>query len=189
MPRKVAFSAKQKREQLKLKRAIKRGDVDPPPTTPHSGRKFRPKGRTRPRDTTAAESSRKLQSSFVKLPKAFLEVTRSLSATISLQRPIQSEAALWADAPPHANVNDGDTKPQQLACPRRPKWRYEMSKNEVEKNEEGHFKKWINQTDALVDAWCTPATPDTTDTSEDETEKMPRAPTSFERNLEVWRQL
>lgn len=192
MPRRKPFSAKQKKEQLQQKRAIKRGDIDPPPIH-HSDRKG--KGRAQlpgqiPRNSAAAESSRKLESSFVKLNKAFLEETRRLSASIPLQRPIPSEIAVWNDAVPSGAVHDGGSKPQQLTCPRRPKWRYDMSKKEVEKNEEGLFQKWLDQTDAAVNTWCEPPVPSTEDRSyHDEVEIMPRAPTRFERNLEVWRQL
>ena len=67
-----------------------------------------------------------------------------------------------------------------------------MSKKEVEKNEEGLFKKWLDQTDATIGNWCAPVAKPL---ASDETslgltaEQMPKAPTSFERNLEVWRQL
>lgn len=71
-----------------------------------------------------------------------------------------------------------------------------MTKNEVEKNEEGLFKKWLDQTDHIIANWFSPKS--TTDPLEreeleqqttSEVEEMPKAPTSFERNLEVWRQL
>lgn len=72
-----------------------------------------------------------------------------------------------------------------------------MTKKEVEKNEEGLFKKWLDQADDIVHDWCNPLTDTPSAVDEDETRlgqasmnlKMPRAPTSFERNLEVWRQL
>lgn len=37
--------------------------------------------------------------------------------------------------------------------PRRPKWRYEMSKKEVEMNEEGVFKKWLSGCDEVIAEW------------------------------------
>lgn len=65
-----------------------------------------------------------------------------------------------------------------------------MSKNEVEKNEEGLFKRWLDQTDQVLKEWVDhdPSPSDGETSNEDET-VMPRAPTHFERNLEVWRQL
>ena len=89
--------------------------------------------------------------------------------------------------PPHGS---------QLTCPKRPKWRYDMSKKEVEANEEGLFKKWLAQTDAALAAWSHPtdvgqpaAHEGFGDITKSVPESMPHAPTSYERNLEVWRQL
>jgi len=62
-----------------------------------------------------------------------------------------------------------------------------MSKTEVEKNEEGLFKKWLDQTDQVLKEWVDSG-PDIPTGSQGEG-VMPRAPTHFERNLEVWRQL
>lgn len=187
MPRKVAFSHKQKREQLLRKRAIKRGDIEDTTTT-HSDRRRNPRVQHSLADSAVVESARKLQSAFVKLPKEFLQQTTLLSASLPLPRPIPSQAAVWLDATPAVAVRDDDAS--QLTCPRRPKWRYNMSKKEVENNEEGLFKKWIDQTDALVDAWAEPDVSSTADGPDKiEAESMPRAPTTFERNLEVWRQL
>ena len=64
-----------------------------------------------------------------------------------------------------------------------------MSKTEVEKNEEGLFKKWLDQTDQVLKEWVDrgPSPPD--GETSDQGEVMPRAPIHFERNLEVWRQL
>lgn len=36
---------------------------------------------------------------------------------------------------------------------RRPKWRYDQTKKEVEKNEEGMFAKWLAAVDSEVDEW------------------------------------
>ena len=212
MPRRKPISNKQRKEQLKHKRAIKRGDLEP--TQPHDSEDSKGKGKGkgsahRPvqgagseqsaRSIAATQSSRRLQSSFVKLPKAFLDETKRLSAALPLQRPIPPAVAVWRDITSEAG-HDATARVAQLTCPKRPKWRYEMSKKEVEANEEGLFKKWIDQTDALVHAWiASPASDATTAHSSDaksgpspsqaEPTQMPRAPTSFERNLEVWRQL
>lgn len=69
-----------------------------------------------------------------------------------------------------------------------------MQKKEVEKNEEGLFKKWLDSTDTAVGAWNAAASPPQagpapTEAADSQPERMPHAPTSFERNLEVWRQL
>lgn len=200
MQRRKPFSAKQRKEQLQLKRAIKRGDVDPPPPSKPDRRKKGRRANTVPPTThaAAAESTRRLESSFVKLPPAFLEKTKVLASTLPLARPIPSTLAILPDV--HGPLSAADA----LACPRRPKWRYDMSKKEVEANEEGLFKKWLYQTDAAVNAWCKPSTtheaPKTSSAAVTQTEgdhkhtgavadQMPPAPTSFERNLEVWRQL
>ena len=208
MHRRKPFSAKQRKEQLQLKRAVKRGDVPPPPPSkPDRHRKGRkgPTGQLVGPTTraAAAESTRRLESSFVKLPPAFLEKTKVLASTLPLTRPIPPELAILPDVDKLEQSADGGRTAGELTCPRRPKWRYDMSKKEVEANEEGLFKKWLAQTDEAVNAWCNPSSdyaPQTSSapakldndinrTSEAPADPMPRAPTSFERNLEVWRQL
>ncbi|KAI0720002.1 hypothetical protein C8T65DRAFT_23388 [Cerioporus squamosus] len=182
--------------------AVKRGDVPaPPPAKPDRHRKARrgPTGQPLGAATrnAAAESTRRLESAFVRLPPAFLERTKVLASTLPLTRPIPPEAAILSDVdkPPPAAVSPLDS---QLTCPKRPKWRYDMSKKEVEANEEGLFKKWLADTDAALAAWSNPTDvgqPAIRERSADaanyepESESMPHAPTSFERNLEVWRQL
>jgi len=72
-----------------------------------------------------------------------------------------------------------------------------MTKKEVEKNEEGLFKKWLDQMDQLVEEWQKADESQDVGETESENEEhiqkpvitMPRSPTYFERNLEVWRQL
>lgn len=193
MPRAVAFSHKQKKAQLQEKRAIKRGDKEPPP--PPTTKRRKTKG-GRPvaaphNSAVAAVGPARLQSAFHRLPKPFLDHTASLAAVLPLVRPVPPERAVWQDTLP-SDVS------VQLACPTRPKWRYDMSKKEVERNEDGVFAKWLAHTDAVVDAWCTPAVPEKTEEMDEEDPEvppqeipleMPRAPTSFERNPEVWRQL
>ncbi|PIL31736.1 hypothetical protein GSI_06440 [Ganoderma sinense ZZ0214-1] len=201
MQRRKPFSAKQRKEQLQLKRAIKRGDVSPPPPSKPDRHKKGRRGNTLPSTTrtAAADSTRRLESSFVKLPPAFLERTKVLASTLHLARPIPLKCAILPDVDKPPSAADA------LTCPRRPKWRYDMSKKEVEANEEGLFKKWLYQTDAAVNAWCNPTTstqdgPQTasapvTLTEDDRkgssaiADQMPPSPISFERNLEVWRQL
>ena len=221
MQRRKPLSAKQRKEQLQLKRAVKRGDVPPPPPAkPDRHRKGRrgPTGRplappgastdpSRPA-ASAADASRRLESSFVKLPPAFLERTKALAASLPLARPIPSDRAILPDVD-EKPADAPDASHAQLTCPKRPKWRYDMSKKEVEANEHGLFKKWLAQTDAAVHAWSdapstgpihvghnpsspSPAAREVLTATGDgaAAERMPRAPTSaFERNLEVWRQL
>ena len=206
MQRRKPISAKQRKEQLQLKRAVKRGDVPaPPPAKPDRHRKGRrgptgqPLGPGAPSRAAAADTSRRLESTFVKLPPAFLESTKALAASLPLTRPIPPERAILPDV---EKPTSGALADQQLTCPKRPKWRYDMSKREVEANEEGLFKKWLAQADAALDAWTAPSgvengtsvnthRPQETTPAGPPTDvgQMPHAPTSFERNLEVWRQL
>ncbi|KAK7058418.1 hypothetical protein VNI00_002052 [Paramarasmius palmivorus] len=187
MPRKKPISTRQKKEDIKLKRAIKRGDVDPPPPKPRQSRKKRP-GNSQAGDNQAAESSRKLQSSFTKSSANYLKETQFLASCLPLIRPISDiDTAIYTD-----QKWDQPDDLAVLACPRRPKWRFDMSKKEVEANEEGLFKKWLAQTDQLCSQWQTmrsqaARTDETRET--DLPTSMPPSTTHFERNLEVWRQL
>ncbi|KAF9225464.1 P-loop containing nucleoside triphosphate hydrolase protein [Gyrodon lividus] len=193
-------SGKQRKAQLQLKRAIKRGDTQKPESLPASKRnKFRPL--TKPGHTLearqaadqAAKAARKLQSAFVKLDRGFLEETRRLAGSIVLRRPIPrdpgpGDRALkdeWmSTAEDVAGVELG-----RLSVPRRPKWKYKMTKEEVDANEQGHFRKWLSQQDTIVDRWQTSLVADHGNADDSETREMPHPPTHFERNLEVWRQL
>ena len=192
MPRKVAFSNKQRKAQLQEKRAIKRGDVSPPPSTRRNPKQKRRYLASRSAaagtvDAQAVASSRKLQSTFIKLSSAYLERSRLIAAKQSLPRPLPSSVAVFSPDELDQS-NEGDT--QKLSCPKRPKWRYDMSKTEVEKNEEGQFKKWLDQTDQVLKEWVDRGpSPSDDETSTESEAVMPRAPTHFERNLEVWRQL
>lgn len=186
MPRKKPTSTRQKKEERLLKRASKRaeraGDIDaPPPPRLRKPRKRKP-GYAPP--SASAESSRKLQSSFIKPSAQFLEETRQVASTLPLPRPIPAEAAILTES----NADD-DSDP--LICPRRPKWRYDMTKAYIEANEEGIFKQWVNQTDAALEKWRLADRKQDQDENDEgkETPSVNRSPTSFERNLEVWRQL
>ncbi|KAI0375217.1 P-loop containing nucleoside triphosphate hydrolase protein [Pilatotrama ljubarskyi] len=203
--RRKPLSHKQRREQLMLKRAVKRGDISPPPPSKPDRRTRKPrKAQTAP--PHSAESARRLESSFVKLPTHFLKKTEILASNLPLARPLQPEAAILSDVDTQPKIAtdalaDGTRSDSQdvaqLTCPRRPKWRYDMSKKEVEANEEGLFKKWLAQTDEAVNAWCSVDDPEEKNPQRSaqgsdeikEPDEMPHAPTSFERNLEVWRQL
>ncbi|KXN88797.1 Guanine nucleotide-binding protein-like 1 [Leucoagaricus sp. SymC.cos] len=197
MPRRKPISGKQKKEQQQIKRAIKRGDLLPPEPTKKPSRKRRPV-RTGPTgkvvgqgsSDAAIASAKKLQSAFVELPPRFLEETKAIASTIPLTRPISYDVTLF-----HDFATDGQTESQDvLTCPKRPKWRFDMSKKEVEHNEEGLFKKWLANMDGLVEQWQKSREPAPLK-SEDLKEQFerpllaPPSPTYFERNLEVWRQL
>ncbi|KAF5388525.1 hypothetical protein D9757_004670 [Collybiopsis confluens] len=182
MPRKQPSSARRKKEELQRNRKIKRGEILPA-VEPKSKSKSRPRATASIIASTSAsvQSSRKLQSSFARLPQHFLDSTRELASTVPLPRPVPPEAAILAES--YAEEAQGEP----LTCPRRPKWRYDMSKKEVESNEDGLFKKWLNQTDQALKKWCT--TSEGSDQKNAEEDLLLRAPPSFERNLEVWRQL
>lgn len=195
------LSGKQRKAQLKLKRAIKRGDVPPPPEQPkHRNKRPRQTPHARLAADQAAKDPRNLQSQFVKLDKAFLDDTRALAGSIILRRPIQNDIAVlrheWiTPTPPKSQLTP-------LAVPRRPKWRYQMSKDELDANEQAYFRTWLAQQDAIVEQWQralnVPPLTDQTNLSVDlpgdlvgdsEIRSMPYPPTHFERNIEVWRQL
>ena len=174
-------SGKRRKAELKLKRAIKRGGQQPEQP------KHRKEGpRARPAVGHQANVASRLQSQFVKLDKRFLDDTRTLAGSIILRRPIQSDVAVLVTP---------TVLGSQLTVPKRPKWRYQMSKDEVDANEQAHFRTWLAQQDAIIEQ-CTLNTIDQTaelvrDHIDDdsETRPMPHPPTHYERNIEVWRQL
>ncbi|KAH7916432.1 P-loop containing nucleoside triphosphate hydrolase protein [Hygrophoropsis aurantiaca] len=196
-------SGKQRKAELQQKRAIKRGDAPPPPPQPRR-KKFRrsPKQghslETREAYEEAAKAARKLQSAFLKLDPKFIEETKNLAAAIPLTRPIPVDACILADKANDRALSDSDS----LSVPKRPKWKYKMTKAEVDGNEVGHFRKWISQTDTVVERWLAEPQPADANAHEEPQiqdpeipnppappTRMPRAPTHFERNLDVWRQL
>ena len=167
--RRKPTSTRQKKADQKLRRAIKRGDAPPP----------EPKSISRPGPSRSAseatknrsaqiDSVRRLQSAFIKMPPNFLEKTKLIASTVPLVRPIANAKVLY-----NASIVSQDLP--HLTCPRRPKWRFDMSKKEVEHNEEGLFKQWLQQTDDNFRAW--------------QESEQTESPSYFERNLEVWRQL
>jgi len=166
MPRKKPSSTRKKKEEQQLKRAVKRGDVPPPPKSQHSKHLARHPDPS----SEALQSPRRLQSSFIRPSPEYLDKTKSLASNTPLIRPIPSGTAIH---PEHV------TDQEPLTCIRRPKWHFEMSKKEVESNEAGLFRKWIKQTDKLMEQWQ----------SRSNQTSIPSSPTYFERNLEVWRQL
>lgn len=71
----------------------------------------------------------KLESRFLKLPLDLLNHHRLVCATEPLARPIPDEMGVMRVE----ELQKGDL--EGLTCPRRPKWRYTMTKLEVERNE------------------------------------------------------
>ncbi|KZS91691.1 P-loop containing nucleoside triphosphate hydrolase protein [Sistotremastrum niveocremeum HHB9708] len=203
MPRRKPQSAKQHKAELQLKRAIKRGDIPPPsasekPARPNNRKKAATPGYSRSAhsDNAAAHvkaelSSKRLASSFAKLSPEFLEKSRQLASNVPLPRPLPRQAAIFQDLP-----EDDLSASAELTCPKRPKWRFDMEKKEVERNEEAFFKKWLEQTDERVQAWVRAEDDENNENNEEDQEisldtdiKLPRSQTYFERNIEVWRQL
>jgi ribosome biogenesis GTPase A len=195
MPRRKPNSGKQKKEEQKLKRAIKRGDVPAPekPKNPrHKHRRVQVQGGSRLTSQegaarSAALSSKRLASAFAKLSPEFLAQAKERASNDPLPRPLTPASSLFPQL---------DNAEASLTCPKRPKWRFDMEKKEVERNEEGLFIKWLAETDAIIERWRAPPQPPSESADDDNSEDgekpeppIEKAPTYFERNLEVWRQL
>lgn len=187
MPRRKPTSTKQKKAEQQLKRAIKRGDAPAPEPTKKQPRKKKGRIGNSAANGNAVdiEKVKRLQSAFVKVSPEFLEETRRLASNLVLPRPIPQENTTLhlRDDAKQVEADRG-----VWSCPRRPKWRPEMTKLEVEKNEEGWFKKWLLESDERVDAWVK-LQDERRNADGREQASMPASITHFERNLEVWRQL
>ena len=185
--RRKPTSTRQKKADQQLKRAIKRGDVPHPEPKKNPHHRKSKIGQTGNSDNAAlVESARKLQSTFIKLPPKYLEETKLLASTLPLFRPIPIEKPTFKSF--HI---EADLQTAVLTCPKRPKWKFEMSKLELERNEEGVFKKWLAQTDQLLEEWQNKEEQKLLQNPGDITtaNAQLRSPSYFERNLEVWRQL
>lgn len=190
MPRKKPFSAKQRKAQLQDRRALKRGEIDSLPI------KTKPARRTpnKPPTSGAGEpSSRRLQSRFITVSPGYLAKTRDLAHSVTLPRPIPAKHAEF----PIEILTERDRE-GRLTCPARPKFRVGATKKEVERNEEGWFRKWLEGIERVMRDWVEGDEADKEDEGaeeegevEDEVkeDKWPRSPAWFETNLEVWRQL
>jgi hypothetical protein len=177
-PRKKPTSTTKKKEQQKLKRAIKRGDIEKPAPVHTSRKRKGPKSRLANSDNhEAIEKAKRLQSSFLRPSQAYLHYTREVASNSVLPRPISANKIVFDEA--DFSVRSPFDAPM-LTCPKRPKWRYEMTKNEVEKNEEGLHVKWLASTDLQLAS---------TSTEDEAVSRPPSSLSYFERNLEVWRQL
>lgn len=192
MPRRVPYSPKKKRQQIQDNRAIKRGELDPADVRVPT---HVPKARSHLRiSTLPGDDSRKLQSRFVALPAEYATRTRNLAYSSVLKRPIPASTAIF---PIEIMLRDDG----RLRCPVRPRFRPGQTKKEVERNEEGVFKKWYKETEDIVMGWVEGVGASSTFTKGKEKDargpaadggeqdEWPRSPAWFETNLEVWRQL
>jgi hypothetical protein len=197
MPRRKPASAKQRKAELQLKRAVKRGDIAAPPKEQPKRRRQGANERTAVPPVTGVRTKR-LESHFLKMDKHWLEQARFVASTTPLVRPIPFDRAVL-DLNRISGVQ-GEHAAITLTAPKRPKWRYDQTKKEVEKNEEGIFTKWIKEVDESVKRWqrqeiaLFESQQESSDTANEEGMSPPpppleRSPTYFERNLEVWRQL
>ncbi|GAA5880041.1 hypothetical protein JCM1840_007135, partial [Sporobolomyces johnsonii] len=199
MARKKPTSGKARKVQLQQKRATKAAnyvptpfpaDLDspaassPPSTSRNVPRQQHQRYRTaeqRERDDKH-EGRMKLESRFIRLPKHVQEHHRNVAATDILTRPIDDELGVLRVE----ELQPKGEEAERLTCPKRPKWSYNQSKKEVEKNEEGVFRKWLTETDEAL-AKLSSFPPSAHD--DDPTPAITFSPTFYERNLNVWRQL
>lgn len=168
MPRRTPYSHKKKKAQLQQQRSKKRGE-EPELAAGLKKKRRQAPGRS---DPNAGDRVRALESRFVSLPPRFLERTRDLAFSDPLPRPLPPSSARF----PLKLV--GRPEGARLTVPSRPKFRYDQTKKELERNEEGVFRKWLEGTREVVDEWVA-----------GEEDGWQRSPSWFETNLEVWRQL
>ncbi|WWC72532.1 uncharacterized protein I206_106494 [Kwoniella pini CBS 10737] len=180
VPRRKAQSGKHKRQKLLDKRALKRGELT---IEEHSNGLYQLNekyGRVRTLPSKSGgvnpnSSSIKLKSRFYGLSSDYLDKTRNLSFEYILERPLSFESSIF----PLEILTERDIE-GKLECPIRPKFKIGQTKKEVERNEEGYFKKWLINTNEIMREYID---------SQEEDEIWPRGPTWYETNLEVWRQL
>jgi hypothetical protein len=153
MPGRKPTSTKQRKAELQLKRAIKRGDAPPEAATNSTNRRRRGRGRggnssnsQQPRDPNV-EASRRLESSFVKFSPTFLEEAKRKASSLIIPRPIPCANLIF---PSQSIRPKTSTDAPHLSVLKRPKWNYEMSKKEVENNEAALFRRWLEDTDRAV---------------------------------------
>lgn len=186
-PRHVAFSHKQKKLQMQMRRAMKRGeDVEGYEKT---------NGRIRLDRSHAARSEAHddldLHSRFLSIPRDYAETTRNAAWSDELLRPIPDSYAAF---PVHMVDNPAGA---ELSVPARPPFLPDQTKREVEENEEEMFRKWLRRARQTVEDWVDGADvvsddnegDESPETSNDGAVRSLRSPSSFEINLEVWRQL
>jgi hypothetical protein len=201
MPRKKPFSAKKRKVQLQEARAIQRGEFQPDPESKNG--KLRAGGGRGPgvksqfqKSLPVSDVTRRLQSRFIQVSPEYLERTRNLAYSVHLERPIPSSRAVF----------DVDTveRGHELRCPSRPKFRYDQTKKELERNEEAWFEKWLRSTEEVMREYVAGVDEDEEATGKEQSEDgdganhdedsmkkvaWPRSGSWYETNLEVWRQL
>ncbi|KAF8514634.1 P-loop containing nucleoside triphosphate hydrolase protein [Hysterangium stoloniferum] len=201
MPRRKPASSKHRKAELQFKRAVKRGDIPaPPPQLKLSrGKKLSRREIVGGSAITKARrdpSFNHLQSTFLKVEPLFLAASKVIASTVLLTRPLPPEiAALSVD---DVGLSTNDKFGSQLTCPKRPKWRFDMAKKEVEANEEAIYQKWLVEIDDTIGAWrASRGIPSSATQEASTTRDLPLSnkndllgsPTYYERNIEVWRQL
>ncbi|GAB5589494.1 hypothetical protein Unana1_04394 [Umbelopsis nana] len=182
--RKKPFSAKQKKKQLQERKQRKAGNAGETriyrPTVVDTTQNFvprqkgvgdfdhqtsnRPMKQFVPAQVSAGTS--RLRSVFEKLSPAVIE-----RAQLASMKPFHRlpQTALEVGVPPDDKLID---------FPKRPKWNYGMTKEELEQSEKDEFDKWLND---VYERYG-----DTVQNSNDgEKDEL----SWFEHNLEVWRQL
>ena len=131
MPRRKPISTKQRKEELKEKRAIKRGDMPaPPPASSSKTGPKRGKRTTKVRFGTAQVipgnsglGTKRLESKFGKLTPEWLERAKSLASTEVLKRPIPTHLTILPDFEVIGDTGGEGSPRSRLTCPKRPKWR------------------------------------------------------------------
>ncbi|SCV70862.1 BQ2448_3624 [Microbotryum intermedium] len=159
--------------------------------------------RRTPQDMAKANGKIKLESRFLKLPLDLIQHFRLVASTQPLERPVDSTKGILREEELLPLEFKG--LQDQLTCPKRPKWKYTMTKLEVEKNEgqskqlhdrnhlavrvrlthppflpEGMFNKWLESTDQLLAQHAEMS---------QAAGPLRTSPSFYERNLQVWRQL
>jgi len=188
MTRPIASSGKKRRAQLQTKRAKKRGESPPPSAVKNGSTSIRyafQKGHAKKSGDTAGDT-RKLQSRFIALTPEYLDRTRNLAHSTVLQRPLPGSSAVF---PTDTLLRDEG----RLSVPSRPKFKYGQTKREVERNEEGVFRKWLAGQREVVRRYVEDGDEEDVEGKEGQEQSKedmwPRSSSWFETNLEVWRQL
>ncbi|KAK9897365.1 P-loop containing nucleoside triphosphate hydrolase protein [Cystobasidium minutum MCA 4210] len=195
MRRRKPQSGKAKKEHLQAKRAEKRDDGSRATSPSRGGGPARPvtagseivkrhavgrgalsmlaEDRQRAEARRAARTA--LESRFIKLPQDYVDHYRSVLAKRPFSRPINPAIAKMTEEDLSIVTTDDNRSEDCLYCPKRPKWKYYMTKKEVEKNESVMFENWLSSTETKL--------------QKEEAKSEYRVMGYFERNLDVWRQL
>lgn len=134
--------------QIQEERALKKGLPLPHPGVDSTRTNSRyVQGTTKsPHPPTAARAS--LASKFIDLSPEFVLASRTTALTEPLPRPLPSGSSSF----PRGWLDAGKGK-APMRVPMRPAWTYEMTKTEVEANEEEAHARWLAECAAIVDEW------------------------------------